>query len=141
MSVGILLCLAQGYDILQLTEEKTPVRVREPVELNLCALECANSLVHFTVSGWFETDYGVSQRLLSLKSSTLSVNLDVALPGYVQVGILGEETSVVLEAPIQTGTNWVHLVFTLDARDNEVSLSVGREGEEMQTYSDKLSAG
>ena len=87
-----------------------------------------------------EMDYGVPQRLLSLKFSTLSVNLSVALPGYLQVGISGKETSVVIEAPIQTGTNWMHLVFTLDARDQEVSLSVGREGEQMQTYSDRLSA-
>jgi len=120
--LAVLVTLSLAHNILQLTDEKVPLRLESATTMALGNSTCLQPLSSFTLSGWFKADSSVPQQLLSIATPSLflTFNIDAARQLVVSIGILGE-ADVPLQARLGK-RDWQHMTFSVSAQG--VSLSV-----------------
>ena len=126
--LAVLLALSVAHNILQLTDEKVPLRLESGVSMELGAKQCLQSLSSYTLSGWVKADSTVPQQLFALTTPNLSIafSINSASELVVNIGILNQP-AIPLQGRLE-GNVWEHFTFSMSGQSQSATLSVRSEG-------------
>jgi hypothetical protein len=136
--LAVLLALSVAHNILQLTDEKVPLRLESGVSMELGAQQCLQPLSSYTLSGWFKADSSVPQQLFSVTTPNLSIAFGINTESelVVNIGILNQPT-IPLQGRLE-GNAWQHFTFSMSGQSQSATLSVRSEGGVEATFQTAL---